>query len=86
MALSGFGLEAVRRKTEKLLMEVHGLKKISFRVRTSSDEHNWLNRNAVAVTSTEPDEADPNYSMVSVIVQHDIVLARFKKTFLGSKK
>ena len=61
-------------------MEVYGLKKMTFRVRTSSDEHIWLNKNAVSVTSTAPDEADVNYSMVSVIVS-DIELARFKKTF-----
>ena len=66
-------------------MEVHGLKKMVFRVRTSSDEHRWLNKNAVAVISTEPEEADANYSMVSVIVS-DIDLARFKKTFMGSKR
>ena len=78
-------MEIVRRKTEKLLMEVHGLKKMAFRVRTSSDEHNWLNRHAVAVTSTDPDKSDANYSMVSVIVS-DIDLGRFKKTFMRMKR
>ena len=61
-------------------MEVYGLKKLTFRVKTSSDEHNWLNKSVVAVISTAPDESDVNYSMVSVIVS-DIELARFKKTF-----
>ena len=85
MAFTGFGLDVVRRKTEQLLMEVYSLKKMTFRVRTSSDEHNWLNKNAVAVISTAPDEADVNYSMASVIVS-DIELARFKKTFKISDK
>ena len=80
MAFTGFGLEVVRRKTEQLLMEVYGLKKMTFRVKTSSDEDNWLNKNAVAVISTAPDETDVNYSMASVIVS-DIELAQFKKTF-----
>ena len=61
-------------------MEVYGLKKMTFRVKASSDEHNWLNKNAVAVISTAPDEADVNYSMARVIVS-DIELAQFKKTF-----
>ena len=65
-------------------MDVNELKKMTFRLKTGSEEHNWLNKNAMAITSTEPDETDGNYSMVCVIVS-DIDLARFKKTFMRSK-
>jgi hypothetical protein len=76
----GFGLELVRRQTEKMIMSLKGLRQTVFRCKTASDEHAWLSRNATSIMDVTADDNDPNYSMIDAVMS-DVDLNRFKKTF-----
>ena len=75
--VEGFGLDYVVQKVEKSLFEATGRKRAKVRVKTSSDEFRWLHDN-VTVSEVVPDEADPNYSLVSVVMS-EAEVGRLKK-------
>lgn len=76
-ATEGFGLDLVVRRVERTIMEETGRKKMVFRCKTGSEEYNWLVQN-VTISSSEADDKDMNYSLLStVVLPYD--LERFKK-------
>ena len=69
-ALHGVGLTQLTHKLENVLIDVTNRKRYVYRVRTGSDEENWLKRHGVVV-SGEVDVEDVNYTNFTVLLSQE---------------
>ena len=78
-ALQSLGLDYLKRRIEAILIGVTNRQEYVYRVRTGSEEHEWLNKHAVVLSATVDD--DLNHSKVRVLLTSEDV-GKFKAEFM----